>query len=295
MKKILILTLLMLMAASLGGGKAYLDYRLRTELDTRTHAAAHYVTVSYQQVNTTLTGAINLSEVQLTKLPIRIATLTLHQAYQFYDATTLPQTVHVTAHQLTIPVSDRATVPPLLTLFGYAPYYVTPKELRDLGYTTITAEVDITLTKVADKEMLGVIAAVMPTVGQLQVTFSAKNVLPPAQWPLAATSVELTALEIRYTDSGLVKQVGNKLAQRQQVTVENLVQTFGTKLQTDTTRLGVKLEASTFTQLQKFLQTPSTLVIRCKPSTPLTVAALTRLSPVTFVERLGFSLQSLDN
>jgi len=282
----------MLLAASFGGVKAYFDYRLRTELDTRTQKAANYVAVSYEQANTSLTGAIHIDEIQLTTLPIRITTLTLHQAYRFYDPAILPKRIHVTAHAVNIPLSENATATPtLLTLFGYAPYYISPKDLRDLGYPAILAEIETTLTQTADNEMQGVIIVVMPTLGQLQFTFTLKNVPAPAKWPAALMSVELVGLEIHYTDNGFVKRVVSWLAQRKQVTSDNLVQTFVTKLQMDMNRIGLKVDASAFTSLQKFLQTPDTLVVRCQPPTPLTLSALPRLTTVTFVERLGLTIK----
>ncbi len=127
--KNVILTALMILAASLGGTKAYIDHRLRIEFDTSIQSVADKVLIEYADIRLSLLGSLIINDLRLTlpdSVPVQIDTVTLLKAYQFYDLKTLPGQFSIAIQGLQLPISNSAPpVPVLMSAFGYAPYYLT--------------------------------------------------------------------------------------------------------------------------------------------------------------------------
>jgi len=289
-----IIALLMIIAAGLGGAKAYIDHRLHIELDKSIKSVADKVIVEYSEVGTDLLGSVIISNLHLTApdyAPVHIDTITLYKAYQFYDRHSLPQQISIAIQGVHIPISDTAPPPPvLMSAFGYAPYYLSPRELRGLGYARINADMYLEV-KLSDNKafLLGTVNA--HAWGELMLSVDLNNVPAPAKWKRAASQIQLAALACTYTNKGLVNQVFTRLAQRNKMTLNRFKQTLISKLKNDLRQARIRLDASILASLQQFIQTPQRLTIRLQPSPPIAINALFQVSP----KRLGLKMTTLEH
>jgi hypothetical protein len=276
-KKIIFITT-MILAASLGSAKAYIDHQLGVELNRSLKSIAKRVTIDYSEVSTSLLGSAYIRKMHLSMpgyAPVLIDTITLYKAYQFYNPKKLPQQISIAIQGVQFPISDTATPAPILvSALGYAPYYFTLKELRHLGYARINANIDIELKQGEKKISLwGAING--RAWGELTLSTDLTNSL--AITSLLTQPIQLTALTFSYTERGLFNRLFTMLAQRNKMTVAHLKQSLINKLKGDLSQ--ITLDASILSSLQQFIQTPDKLTILMQPNSPITINTLLLTSP----------------
>lgn len=286
---------LLLVAATLGGGKAYLDYRLHRELDKIIETEK--LPATYTETHVTLSGAIEINELNLTVFdttPVQIKTLKLYDAYRFYDLTILPAHFRLTAQKIKLPVSETPSPPPpLLKMLGYAPYFLNTKELRGLGYPTLQIEVDLDVHRVTENQLDVEGAVRLKQVGRLSWSAHLNNVPPPAQWNATAlTQLQLEALTLTYQDNSFIESVFSYLAQRNKSSVPALKQGLITKLTADLKQSGLEFHSSVVSSLQQFIQNPESLTFSFQPVAPLTVEGLNKMSPLNLPKQLGLKMSA---
>jgi hypothetical protein len=285
------IVLLMMISASLGATKAYLDHRLHSELDTSIHKIADKVTIEYTDIYTSLLGSVIIDNLHLTTpnyAPIQIDTVTLYKAYQFYDLNTLPQLMQIAVKGVQFQLSDTAPpTPVLISAFGYAPYYLTPRELRGLGYAHLKADIDLDI-KSQDKKvsLLGNINAY--AWGELQLSVDLNNLPAPALFSKAKSQIQLTEFMVTYTNKRLVNQIFTWLAQRNKMAIGHFKQTLMAKLKKDVRQARLTLDASVLSSIEQFIKSPTQLTIHLQPSLPITINTLFKTSP----KHLGLKLKS---
>lgn len=277
----------MIFAASLGAAKAYIDHQLRKQLDSWKHSVTDQLRIDYAEVKTSLVGAVVIKNSQLTTNffgPVQIDTITLSQAYQFY-LYSLPPHIVINLQGVHIPMSDTAPpVPVLIKALGYAPYYVSPKELRAWGYPEIHADIDLETKLSHDSlEFLGKVNAIW---GKQALQMNLKNVPTLAKWATLAGQMQLTQLTYSYTDNGFINNVLTKLAQRNTMTLDNLKQTLIDKIRRDLAQAQIVLEANNQANWQQFIRQPRILTVQLQPSPPLAINMLWNASPT----RLGLKI-----
>lgn len=283
----------MILAACLGGTKAYVDHRLRTELDNSIKSLADKITIEYAEANTSLLGSVVISDLHLTApdyTPVHIDTVTLYKAYQFYNPNALPEQAALALQGVLMPISDTAPpVPILLSAFGYAPYYLSPRELRGLGYTHVNADMHIE-AKLRERRVLlsGTVNA--HAWGEIRVSVELDKVPAPASLRTAAQQIQLATLMFSYTNKELVNRIFTLLAQRNKISLDNFKQALFTKLKSDLHQARISLDASVLASLQQFIQTPNKLTIHLQPNPPISINALFQASP----KRLGLKITTLD-
>jgi hypothetical protein len=270
-----ILIILMILAATLGGAKAYIDHRLRTALETAIKSVADKVTIEYADVSTSLLGSVIINNLHLTVpdyAPVHIDTAILYKAYQ------LPQHILITLKSVQFSISDTAPPAPILmSALGYAPYYLSPRELRGLGYAHVNADIDIE-AKSSEKNKMSLSGLVNAHAwGELSLSLDLNNV--PAFPTAAPQQIQLAALSLTYTNKGLVNRVFTWLAQRNKMSLAHFKQTLITKLKSDINQTRDMLDASVLTSLQQFIQTPQRLTIHLQPTPPIMINALFYTSP----------------
>ena len=285
----------MILAACFGGAKAYIDHQLHIELDTSIQSMAEIATIEYSEVSTSLLGSVYIRNLRLTvhnSVPILINSITLHQAYKFYNPNKLPQHISMTVQgvQVSIPISDTAVpTPVLVSAFGYAPYYFTLKELRGLGYARINANIHIEAKPDKNKMSLwGKINA--QTWGELTLSADLKNV-PVSLSSKTASQIQLAGLTLNYTNKGFINKVFTHLAQRNKMTVNRLKYSLIKQLKNSISQARITLDASVLNSLQQFIQTPDRLTIHLKPNPPLTIN-----TPIyTFPKSLGLKMMTVNS
>lgn len=283
------IVLLMMISASLGAAKAYLDHRLHYELDTSIHKIADKVTIEYTDIYTSLLGSVIIDNLHLTTPnypPIQVDMVTLYKAYQFYDVNRLPQFMQIALKGVQFQLSDTAApVPILMSAFGYAPYYLTPRELRGLGYASLNADINLDIKSPGKNiSLLGNINAY--AWGELQLSVDLNNVPAPALFSKAKSQIQLTEFIVTYTNKGLVNQVFTWLAQRNKMAIGNFKQTLMAKLKKDVHQARLTLDTSVLSSIERFIKSPTQLTIHLQPSSPITINTLFQTSP----SRLGLKL-----
>jgi hypothetical protein len=278
-----IFIILLILAATLGGAKAYLDYQLRKQLDIWKNSVADQVIIDYQAVKMSLLGAVIIDNLQLTTtnlVPVQIDRVILHQAYQFYRPNRLPQQLSIAIQGVHIPITDTTSSVPVLiiTALGYAPYYLSPSEWRAMGYTDFNADLYLETQFNQDKlHFVGTVAA--DTWGDLVLVVDLNKVPALETWTSLAGQIQLTTLVVSYISKNLISRVFTRLAQRNTMTTDQFKQTLINKIQNDLQQLRIALEASSQASLQQFIQTPQTLTMQLQPNPPLAISALWNASP----------------
>ncbi|MCK5522127.1 MAG: hypothetical protein KAI83_03245 [Thiomargarita sp.] len=269
----------MILAASLGSAKAYIDHQLGVELNRSLKSIADMVTIDYSEVSTSLLGSAYIRNMHLSMpgyAPVLIDTITLYKAYQFSNPKKLPQQISIAIQGVQFPISDTATPAPILvSALGYAPYYFTLKELRHLGYARINANIDIELKQQGEKKISLWGSINGRSWGELTLSTDLTNSL--AITSLLTQQIQLTALTFSYTDNGLFNRLFTMLAQRNKMTVAHLKQSLINKLKGDLSQ--ITLDASILSSLQQFIQTPDKLTILMQPKSPITRNTLLLTSP----------------
>jgi len=292
--KNLVIALLMIVAAGLGGAKAYLDHQLGIELDKSINSVADKVIIEYTQISTSLIGSVIINNLQLIApdyAPVHIETITLDRAYQFYDPNKLPEQISIAVENIHIPISDTADEPPvLMSAFGYAPYYLSQRELRGLGYTYINADIYFQAKLINNNKISLSVRVNAEAWGNLILSADLINVPAPALLPKAASQIQLAALALTYIDNGFINQVFKWLAQRQKMTERRFKLLLISKLKNDLSQVPMTLDASVAASLQQFIQSPNRLTIRLQPNPPLKINALMTTSP----KRLGLKMTTLE-
>ena len=292
--KKLVFIVLMIIAASLGGAKAYIDHQLHLKLNTSIKSVADKVTINYSEIHTSLLGSVIIHNLQLiapSHNPVHINAVTIHKAHQFYSGN-LPEQIEISIEGFQYPISDRATpIPPLMSTLGYAPYYLSLRELRNLGYTVINA--DIHLKAKFNGEQMSWSGTIKANIwGNLRFLINLTPVPVLAEWKSWIKKVQLTAFVLSYTNQGLVNRVFAHLAQRNAMTVDRFKHTLITKIESDLNQAKVTLDSSVLGNLRQFIQTPVTLTIHLQPSPPLTLTLNTLFS--TSPKHLGLKMTTTE-
>ena len=290
MKKIIFLTL-MIIAACLGGAKAYVDHRLGIELNTSIREVGDSVAIEYAEVSTSLLGSVYIRDMRITVpsyAPVLVDTIILHKAYKFYNPNTLPQHISISIQDVQIPIKNTAApAPVLISALGYAPYYLTPKELRGLGYARINADIAIEAKQLGDNKMLLAGRIDAQAWGELALSVDLTHV-PTALSSLskAAHQIQLAAGSLTYINKGFFERLFTRLAQRNNLTVNRLKKGLISKLKSDISQARIILDSSVLTSLEQFIQSPDKLIIRLQPNPTIRINTLFLRSP----KRLGLKM-----
>jgi len=293
--------LLMILAAGLGGVKAYFDHQLQIQWDKSIYAVADTVMIDYSQIMSSLLGSIIIREMQLVAPgyePWQVDKLTFERIYYFYNPYQLPPYLRLTAQNIQWEISDIAPpTPVLMSAFGYAPYYLTPRELRSLGYARIQANLEVIIQPKGgeikgenSKNQVILVHAKLDagTWGQFQLMMELAKVPVPIKWqtPKVWQQIQLIALNITYIDRGLFNRLFIRLAQRNKMTLVELKQALLIKLKTDLAPRRTSLPPSVFASLQQFIQTPQQVSLSLQPKLPL---QLTRIGTIALPD-LGLKM-----
>lgn len=297
--------LVMILAASLGGAKAYFDHQLQIKLDKSIHAVADKVLIDYSQITSSLLGSIVVRHLQLLAPgyePLQVDKLTFERIYYFYNPYQLPPYLRLTAKNMQWEISDIAPpTPVLMSAFGYAPYYLTPRELRSLGYARIEANIEfsaqpgIVEIKGLDSKNQHVFFKTMIHAGawgQVELMVELAEVPVPIKWqtPMVWQQIQLVALTFNYIDNGLFDRLFIRLAQRNKMTLVELKQALLIKLKTDLAPMRASLPQSVIASLQQFIQTPQQISLYLQPEPPLRLKAIETIS----LKNLGLKMATSD-
>ena len=287
MKKIknIVTIILLLVAISLGSGKAFVDYKLNEAIHQM--AASTEVKFNYADLFLNLQGnvVIEQANLQLPELEkIDIEKLTLHKAYQFYLSQGLPERAHITADNIQIALPDDAPpIPSLLSALGYAPYYLTFHELIHMGFGSIEANLELTTQAVNNKLQIHV-QLDSGLWGHWIADLTLDKVQNLTDWE----SSLLETLTVSYMDRGLVENVFSFLAQRNQAFLPEFKQTLLVKLKTDINRANIQLDPTVLASLQQLVQRPGKLTLKLVPNSSVRLNQILYSTP----QQLGLTMST---
>ncbi len=256
MKKIIII-IAMILSASLGGGKAYVDHRLMSAFNNMIASIDDTITINYSHIKLSVLGSVIINDIHVTIPDYPVISIDTVEIYKLYQ---LPQWINVAIQGVHVPISDAVNIPILVSAFGYTPYYMTPKEVRDLGYTQINAHIKIVAQMLPNNffEVTGTLDA--QDLGQLKGAVTVNKI------PL------IQALRVTYTNHNFFQKIFTHLAQRNTKTVTQLKKMLIRKIKKDI----VHIDSS---NLQHFIQTPKRLTIDLHPYSPMSINTLLSTSP----------------
>jgi hypothetical protein len=287
----------LLFAFLLGGSKAALDYWLHETFKQTAQSLAEQqqLGLQTQAIRLVWPAALQFDHVQVSSpdLPqIRIETLLLQPLYQILDTQQLPAEFFIDAHNITVPIPDRAVTPPVILMAtGYDRYFLSPADLHQLGYQALQAELAIKIVHQA-ADQLNISAELNAYAwGQWSLNWVLGQMPPPAEWTADRLNrATLVQLSVRYQDRGLITRLLNFIAQRENMTLDRVQERLLNQLRQDLNRNAAP--PFVFQSLSQLIQQPDALVFRLTPPKPIPLGNIARLPPEQLRSQLGFSLDN---
>ncbi|WP_353569982.1 hypothetical protein [Candidatus Albibeggiatoa sp. nov. BB20] len=287
--------LLALIAALFGGIKAYIDTQIQQKLTEFSQSSGKNFQLNYTDANLSWTGTLVIENVELNtenQPNIAIEKLVLHQAYLFYDVkNSLPEQSHVELFGVQMDVPDIASQAPDI-LFSYKPYYLSLRELRQLGFPQFAMDIDIQAKQVAKT-----VDVLINVQGQhwANVNIAATLLNMPASplnWLKQMNQIQLEQFILTYDDSTFMQKTTTFLAHRNKQVEKLFKQQLAYKLRRDIESLRTQLEISSIDNLAQFIQQPKQLQLIFQPKHPLpTYQTIINTPPQNLTQHLGFKIK----
>lgn len=290
--KNIIWVLLTLLAVLVGGLKAYIDYQIQQQLD---HASPSMGQMRYQNARLTWAGHLVIQQLQFkgeNSPHIDIAQVVLHDAYRFYDIeNTLPEQSHIKLSGVKIEVPDVASDAPVW-LSSYKPYFLSWRELRQLGFPQFLMDVDVHISQQADTLDLEVQIQGQRW-GAIHFTSILHNVpASPLNWAKHATQIQFERMVLTYDEQQLMQKITTFLARRLKQPENVFKPQLAYKLRRDIESLRTQLSVSSIDALDQFIQQPKTLQFSFLPTTPYpSYQTVLNTPPQQIVKSLGFEIK----
>lgn len=284
---------ILLLAASVGGLKAYLDHYVAHQVAQFTQQFAKQAKIHYQSVEVSLLGTISIKSLTIQNIELgelKIATASISPLYELYDEKRLPNTLQISLKNLEISTPDIAPPSPWwLKLAKYDAYYVTPRELKNLGYAQLFGDVTLSLQKMT-KQAEFILKINSQQIGNWQLQMQLEDVTTLKQLTTASTTLPLHSFSLNYMDNGFLPKIFNHLAQRTSTTAANLQQQLSQKVQSDLQRNSGALDASVINPLQQFIHTPRSLTVMLEPNPSISLNSLLLVKPENLLQRLNLKI-----
>jgi hypothetical protein len=283
---------LIISAICIGGFKAYIDHRIRLEMDNLKKSVSNQMLIEYTTANSSFLGEVVVDDIKLTPLnstSIFIDKIIIHKAYLYYDPHKLPQKIQITVNGIRIPIRESPSpISMLMLAFGYSQYYLSPSELQRLGYSDFTADLSVQ-AELKEKTLKALALFAGQTWGNLKIVLDLQNVTNTTDIPVAMAQASLENFSLTYTDSGLVNRLLTHLSERNAMQLVDFKRAMMKKIEKDIHRVGLNLEDSVFLNLQEFIQKPAALNLYLKPSSPVALNRILDSSP----QQMGFGVNYL--
>lgn len=289
---------LLLLAAVLGGGKAFVDYTLSDSLQQAVKSISKQVTVRYSAAYLSWTGAVVVENLQGTTplgLNFSIAEIRLPAAYQWLSLpAALPNNFSLELNEVRIPIPETAAQDSWQAVFkamGYGNYYLSSKELRNLGYAQWQGNIEFSGLQQA--EVLKIAAVIKSSAwgnGSGVVELNKVPALP--KWGQLSGQIQVAEARLIYQDTGLSARLFGFLAQRQGQPLESLKTAFAQKITQDIQQSGLVLDGSVNNSLKQFIQATasSSLNALLQPTPPITLNELLNAPIEKLPMRLGLKM-----
>ena len=288
------IAILTLLAIMVGGSKAYIDYQIQQQLND-IGQSSDQLQLQYADANLSWNGAlvINQLKLQTANTPdIEIAQFILHGAYHFYDVkNTLPASSHAELRGVKIHVPDITSEAPAL-LSSYKPYYLSWRELRQLGFPQFLTDVEIHIAQQANTVDVNIDMQGQRW-GNISINANLHNMpSSPLNWTKQASQIQVEQLVFSYTEQQLFHKLTTFLARRLKQPETVFKPQLAYKLRQDIESLRTQLPVSSLDKLDSFIQNPQTLQLALQPAMPYpTYQTVLNTPPQQLIKRLGFEIK----
>lgn len=281
----------------LGGSKAALDYWLHETVQQMAHSLAEQqqLYLNTQSIQLVLPATLQLEQLHLSspQLPqIEIQAVLLQPLYSILKTQQLPAEFFIHANGIRVPIPDRSVTPPVILMAtGYDRYFLTPADLRQLGYQALQAELVVRLHSQAANQITITADLNADAWGQWSLTWVLDQMPPPAEWTTASLNrATWVRFSLRYQDRGLITHLLGFIAQRENMTLERLQERLLNQLRQDLARSAAP--PFVFQSLSQLIQQPDALVLHLTPPKPIPLGSIRHLPPEQLGQQMGFSLEN---
>jgi len=208
---------------------------------------------------------------------VQIDQLMLKRAYELYRLDTIPQQLQLILQNIRWTVHDPdSTTPLLVTLLGYNAYFVSLKELTQLGYNQITIDL---LANLEESDWSLTIKIIEVAGNELSITLKANCArCTLAQGAEVISTLDLTEIMVNYSDKGLMTKLFDFLAKRKKTPIADFKQAFFTRLSNDMRQSLLKIDTQSLEQLRQFIEKPNHLSLNLAITPPLAVKKLKNMN-----------------
>ncbi|MDD2815047.1 MAG: hypothetical protein PHP00_04820 [Thiotrichaceae bacterium] len=287
---------LLLLAAVLGGGKAFVDYTLSDSLQQAVKSVSKQISLRYSTAYLSWMGAVVVENVQGSTpfgLNFSVAEVRLPAAYHWLSLpAALPSNFSLELNDVRIPIPEAAAQDSWQAVFkavGYGNYYLSSKELRNLGYAQWQG--DIAFSGLQQAEVLKVATVIKSSAwGNWSGVLELNKVPALPKWGQLSGQMQVAETRLAYQDTGLSARLLSFLAQRQGQPVESLKTALAQKITQDIQQSGLVIDGSVSNSLKQFIQTPANLNALLQPTPPITINELLNAPIEKLPVRLGLKM-----
>lgn len=293
MVKNITIALLTVIAALFGGTKAYIDNQIQQKLNELNESTRQ--SIQYGTANLSWRGDMVIKNVILqadNQPEVTIEKILLYQAYRFYDfKNSLPAHSHLKLFGVNINVPDTASEAPAI-LAHYKPYYLSLRELRQLGFPQFTMDVDIQ-AKQAPSNLDVIINVQGQRWANVNITATLLNIpASPLEWSEKAEKIQLEQFILTYKEQNLLQKTSTFLARRNRQPEEIFKQQLAYQLRRDIESLRTQIEMSSIDSLTQFIQQPTQLQFIFQPAPPFPAYQTIVNTPLqNLIQHLGFKIK----
>jgi hypothetical protein len=288
--------ILLLLAAMLGGARAFVDYSLNDGLQQVVKNLSKHVTLRYSSAYLSWMGAVVIENIQgSTPLGLNFSITELHLpvAYQYLNlSTALPSHFSLELNGLSILIPETTAQDSWQTIFkavGYGDYYLSSKELRNLGYAQWQG--DIAFSGLQQAELLKVATVIKSSAwGHWSGVVELNKVPALPKWGQLSGQIQVAEARLNYQDMGLSARLLGFLAQRQGQPLESLKTALAQKITQAIQQSGLVLDGSVNNSIKQFIQAPSNLNAVLQPTPPITINELLNAPLEKLPVRLGLKM-----
>ena len=287
---------LLLLMAVLGGAKAFVDYTLSDSLQQAVKSVSKQVTLNYSSAYLSWTGAVVVENVQGSTplgLNFSVAEVRLPAAYHWLSLpAALPNNFSLELNDVRIPIPETAAQDSWQAVFkavGYGNYYLSSKELRNLGYAQWQG--NIAFSGLQQAEVLKIATLVQSSAwGNWSGVVELNKVPALPKWGQLSGQIQVAEARLGYQDTGLSARLLGFLAQRQGQPLESLKTALAQKVTQDIQQSGLVLDGSVINSIKQFIQAPASLNALLQPTPPITINELLNAPLEKLPVRLGLKM-----
>ncbi|GEM_PF-6081288 len=289
---------ILVLAALIGGGKAWLDSWISARLRQQTQQPSS-VRTDFTRAALAWPDTLRIEHVQAhvgLLPPWQARVLTVPHLHRFLLQKNLP-------HQLSAQAVDAgfawsagtdSGVPIWAQALGYGPYYLTAKEADSLGAARLLGPMQAEATYTPhNQQAVATLHWRMADLGDLRISATLDGI---TEWPSPHWQnhrIVAAKIELRNPDNAAgLRLLAEYLAKRAQQTPQQWGQSLHQKLLADLRLAGITLPDASQQALLQFFTHWDSLAILLEPAQPLHLSALATLAPRQWITALGLRLEN---